>query len=171
MPEPAPDLEQKEQEEVYLEWKSPSRPFKKRNKQWFVRLGLTVLVITLFLIFFKQFLLVFVVLALTFVAGVLAIIEPEMLDHRITSQGVSSAGRTYLYKELNAFYFTRKYGQEILNVEIKGRVPSLLQILLGNQDNRELVAILKKYLPFREIAPVSFAEKVLEYAAKRLSLD
>ena len=163
--------EPKKEEEVYLTWQSPSRPFKKRDRNWFIRLCSLVLILCLVFVFFQWFLLVAVSVALTFVAYALSTVEPEVLEHRISSRGVTTAGRLFLYEGLKDFYFIQKYGRDILYIKVAGRVPGILIILLGDQDKNKVRDFLKKHLSFIEDAPVSFVDKLFEYVAKKLSLD
>lgn len=59
MPKPQP-------EELIFEWRSSARPFKKRNKRYYVTIALIVFLISLILFFAGQFLPIAVVVAVAF---------------------------------------------------------------------------------------------------------
>ena len=173
MPELATEIQtsEKESEEVYLVWKSPSRPFKRRDAAWFKRAGSLLLILCLLFIFFKQFLLVAVFLALAFIGYVLVTVEPEEIEHKISSQGVTTGGRSYLWDELDTFYFTTRLGQDILSIKTKVKFPGVLMILLDGCDKESVKNLLIKKIPFREAVPIPFVDKVTDSLAKFFSLD
>src|SRR3989344_2790499 len=70
-----------------LNWRSPSRPFKKRSRDYFTTIAAIVFLIGVILLFIKEFLLIGVILALMFVSYVLATVPPEEVEHEISTEG------------------------------------------------------------------------------------
>jgi len=160
--------ESREEIKTLVSWKSPLRVFKKRDPKHFANLILVVFLICLVLIFFKEFLLVGVVLALVFVAYVTSHIEPPELEHRITTRGLTSGGRTYLWEELKEFWFTKKDGRTVLNIDTKLRFPSRLFVVLDEEKAEEIRRFLSKYLPFREKPKITWLDRLGDWFSQRL---
>ena len=136
-------------ERTLLEWQSAARPFKKRDREIFLTAGAIVALISLILLFVKEFLLVAVILSLYFVFWVLNTVIPEKVSHKITNKGIGTGGKTYKWEELSRFWFTKKWENKILNVETKMRFPGGLLILLG-PEKEKVKKILGKYLTFEK---------------------
>lgn len=168
MPE---ELSKKKESKTLLEWKAPVRVFKKRERKYFANWGLGILALGLVLIFFKQFLLLGAILALFFLSYALGTVPPEKINHKITTSGITSGGKSYLWKELRDFYFTEKYGVPILNVSTKMTFPARLILLLQGVEKKEVEDVLATYLPFREVPPSSLLDKAADFAATKLKLD
>lgn len=137
-------------EKAILFWKSKARPFRRRGKDYFLTLILIVLVFILVSTLVREFLLIGVVLSLAFVAYVLSIIEPEVVEHKITKSGFVSADHPYLWEELRSFWFERKGDHDILNIETKLRFPARLILLLEGVSQHGLKNLLEKRIDFRE---------------------
>lgn len=98
-----------DKKETLLYWKSPSRPFKKRSREYYATLVVIVLLLSLILFFFSQYALILAVWALTFLALVLSMVPPHDVDHKITTHGIVIGERAYLWEELYDFYFKRHF--------------------------------------------------------------
>lgn len=153
-----------------LEWEMPSRVFRKRGEDYFSKIGFTALGIGLVLIFFKEFLLLVVVLALAFVAYVLGTVPPEKIKHKITSHGVTSAGHSYLWSELKEFWLTEKEGESVLHLTTNLRFPPQLLILLDPLKKAKAEEILSEHLPHREAPQEGWLDKASNWAAGKLNL-
>lgn len=135
-----------------LEWQSPARPFKKRDREVFLTAGTIVALISVILLFIREFLLIAVLLSLYFVFWVLNTVAPEKVGHKITNKGIETGGKTYKWEELNRFWFIGKWGNTILNIETKKRFPGQLSILLGPA-KEEVKKVLSKNLEFEKPEP------------------
>lgn len=150
-------------------WVAPERVFVARDKKWFGNvaiLGLLLMVITLFL---RDFLLMGVILAVLFVLYILATVPPEKVEHKITTQGLISHNHSYIWDELADFWFSEKYGQELLKIETYLRFPGELDLVIARDDKDRIRELLARYIPFREIASKSWIEKSSEWFTKKLS--
>ena len=154
-----------------LEWKSPSRPFKRRDRDYFTTIAAIVFLIGVILLFIKEFLLIGVMLALMFVSYVLATVEPEEVDHKITTEGIDSGGKSYRFTELKDFYLTKKWEAEILNVNTKLKFPGRLLVLLGNMEQKKVKEELGKYLSYRETPILTWMDKAADWISKKVPLE
>ncbi|MFH0863754.1 MAG: hypothetical protein V1858_01530 [Candidatus Gottesmanbacteria bacterium] len=160
-----------EQEQLLLSWKSPSRPFKKREKEFFRTIGAIVFLLAVILIFIKEFLLIGAIIALAFVAYVLATVPPEEVEHQITTNGIDSTGHFYKWEELINFWFGNKWGLPILYVQTKTRFPGRLVILTSGQDQTKIKEILIKYLTFKEKPEKNWMDDAAKWLGEKVPLE
>lgn len=165
----------KEEVRTLLEWKSPSRPFKMREREYFKTLGAVLFLVCVILLFFKEWLLIAAIGAFYFITYVLGRFPPEEVEHRITTQGITSGGRVYLWRELSDFWFTQTHGQPILNIEVfptgRIRLSGRLLVLLGNQSQDKVKEILAKYLPYREIPEKNWMDNAATWLGQKIPLE
>jgi len=152
-------------------WNAPARPFKERDKQYFSTIFIMIFVISLILVFIKEFLLIGVVLSITFVYYVLSTIPPEKIDHKITTKGVVYAGTSYPWENLISFFYTEKFDKTILNINTKERFPGRMFMLIDLKDKTAITKILSKYVEEVETPKESVAEKLAAKASQKLSLE
>lgn len=138
-----------EQKKMLLEWQSAARPFKKRDREVFLTAGAIVALISVILLFVKEFLLIAVLLSLYFVFWVLNTVSPEKTTHKINTKGVETGGKLYKWEELNRFWFTKKWDSQILNIGTKKPFPGQLQLLLGPA-KAEVKKALSQHLTFEK---------------------
>lgn len=161
----------KDELKTLFSWRAPLRIFKKRSKKDFTNLSLFVLLICLVLVFLKEFFLVAVILALLFVTYANAAVEPEVLEHKITTQGLSLGGRTYLWEELKEFWFVKKGGRVLLNVDTLLRFPARLFVVVEEKDVEEVKKLLSRYLSFREEPKISWLDRLSDFFSSKLSFS
>src|SRR3989338_3880293 len=104
-----------------VSWKSPERIFKARSKKFSQEIILAAIA-------FGEFFLVGVIIALIFVVYVLATSAPGLIEHKITSMGILSGGRPFLWEELDSFWFNKKGEERLLIVQTKLHFPTRLII-------------------------------------------
>jgi hypothetical protein len=166
-----PEEEKKTPEiQTLITWKSPLRVFVKRDKKHFTNLIMAVFLISAVLVFFKEFLLVGVILALVFVAYVNSSVKPPEFEHKITTKGLTSGGHAYPWEDLGDFWFVKKNGRTVLNIDTKVRFPGRLFIVLNEERVEEIKQNLSKYLPFREEQKVSWLDKLTDWFSQKLQL-
>lgn len=152
-----------------LVWRSPARVFVARDKKWFTNVFLIVLILSVILVFMREFITISVLLAITFLSYVLATVPPDEIEHKITNKGVTTAGHSYFWEELRDFWFSKKYGRDIVNIDTKKGFPGRLIILLQGHSQEKVKEILSKYLTFQEKPELSWMEKTTEKFTSRLS--
>src|SRR3989344_2709996 len=160
-----------EQEETLLTWKSPSRPFKKREKEFFTTIAAIVFLLAVILVFVKEFLLIGAIIALSFVAYVLATIPPEVVEHRISTLGIDSVNHFYKWEELVSFWFSERWSQPILMVQTKLRFPGRLVILFEEKDKEKIKTELSKYLNFKEKPEKNWMDDVAKWLGEKVPLE
>ena len=167
--ETASSVHKEEKEEVYLTWTSPSRLFKKRNKEYFTNIAAIVFLLTVILIFAREYVLVAAVLSIVFLVYVLSTVPPEDVQHRISTLGIESAGHFYRWEDLVDFWFEEQWGQTMLM--LRPILGTRIIILLGIEEKAEIKKIIEKHLPFREQPEKTWVDNAASWISKKIPLE
>ena len=146
--------------ETLFSWESASHVYIPRGKKWLTYIILTTLLIILVILFFREFFIIAPVLAVAFVAYVLASVPPHNIEHKVTSEGIITGKHDYLWQELYDFWFTEKHSHTILNIDTQVGFPSRIMIILNKNDKEKIKNLLLNYLPYREIPRTSWLDSL-----------
>lgn len=158
-----------EREEVLFEWKAPSRPFKRQSRQFYTTIGVIALLIGLILFFAGQIIPVAVVFAVIFLAYIMYSTPPSIVVHKLTTYGIRIEDTLYYWNEMGRFWFTEKYNEPLLNIEID-RFPNRLFILLGSVEKEAMSNLLDAIL-LQEQPPPSAYEKAAKWLQDKIPID
>lgn len=158
-----------QKERVLFSWKAPARPFKKRDKEFFTTVLALAFLIGLIMFFIDGILPVAVVMALVFLIYVLSTVQPDEVEHSITNKGIIFAGKKYRWDELVRFWFTKRFGNELLIIESM-QVPNRIEIVVSGQDQEKIKDAVEDYLLYEEAAP-NFLDKAAGWLSKRVPLE
>ncbi len=157
-------------EELLYEWRAGSRPFKKRNRQYFMTVLTIAILLSLILFFAGQFLPIAVVIAVAFLAYIMAVIPPQEVVYQFTTYGIRIEDELYYWEELSRFWYDDVYKQRVLFFEID-RFPFRLSLVLGDGFvEQELSSFLQLFL-LHEKPPLTMYERAAEWLQKKLPLD
>jgi len=156
-------------EEVYAEWSSPSRLFKKRDREYFVNIAAIVFLLSVILVFAREFVLIATVLSIVFLVYVLSTVPPEDVKHRITNLGIDSAGHFYRWEELADFWFEDQWGQTMMVV--RPYLSPRLIILLGSQTKPRIRDFVAKHIPFREEPERTWMDNATRWITEKIPLE
>ncbi len=183
MPNPAEDPQEPEKEnftpkigeageiKTLLSWEAHSRPFRKKTRSYYTTTTTIVILLVLIALLAQEFLLIGVLLSLTFVAYVLAFIPPNEIKYRISTQGIVLGEDFYFWHWLDSFWFKEQEGSRVLVIQTRIRFPGQLFIVLGNQDEEEVKKLVARFLPFHEIPHKTWLEKWSEGLQKHFPLE
>jgi len=160
---------EEKREEVYLEWSSPSRLFKKRDREYFTNIAAIVFLLSIILVFAREFVLIAAVLSIVFLIYVLSTIPPEEVKHRITNLGIESAGTFYRWEQLFEFWYEEQWGQTLL--VLRPLIGARVIILLGNQDRNSVREYIAKHIPFREIPQKTWVDNAARWLTNKIPLE
>ncbi len=155
--------------ETLLSWSSPSRLFKKRDKEYFTNIGAIVFLLIVILVFAREFLLIAAVVSIVFLIYVLSTVPPENVDHKITNLGIESAGHYYRWEELAEFWFEEQWGQTMLLM--RPLFGSRIIILLGDQDKKRVRELIAEHIPFREKPEKSWVDNASKWLTEKIPLE
>jgi hypothetical protein len=156
-------------EDIVVEWQAMSRPFKKRTRQYFTTVAVIVLLISMILFFAGQFLPIAVVVSVAFLAYVLSVVPPGMVNHSITTFGIRVEGKLYYWDELGRFWFTDKFGEKLLHIEV-ARFPGRITLLLGDISEADMTELLSEVLINQKPAP-TVLDKAAEWIQEKIPLE
>lgn len=154
-----------------LSWNAPARPFRKKDRSYYTTIAVIVVLLILIAILAQEFLLIGVLLALTFVTYVLAFVPPGEVDYKISTQGVTIGDHFYFWHDLDSFWFKEKENQMVLFIQTRLRFPGQLMLVLGEQSKEEVQKITARFLPFHEIPQTSTLDKWAEVLQKHFPLE
>src|SRR5689334_16266912 len=123
---------------TYLEWKSAGRPYKEHGREYFINGFLIMMAIEIILWFFGQYLLMFLVFSLVFLAFAFASVPPRHFTYRVTSEGVQIEKDFFIWDELYDFYFYKHHGKETLYITTRAFFPGALILTLGDLSPEEV---------------------------------
>jgi hypothetical protein len=155
--------------EVLLSWTSPSRLFKKRDKEYFTNIGAIVFLLVIILIFAREFVLIAAVVSIVFLIYVLSTVPPEEVQHHITNLGIESTGQFYRWNTLSEFWFEEQWGQVMLVV--KQTAGPRIIILLGSQDRQRVRDLVAVHIPYREVPEKTWVDNAASWLSKKVPLD
>jgi len=156
--------EKKKQKSVktLFRWQSFSRAYTKRGTKWFLYTFLLVATIILILLFVREFFIIAPVLALAFVAYILATVPPDVIGNEITTHGVNTGGHTYIWDELDDFWIVEKGSFTTLYVDTFVQWPRRLIILINKHDQEKVKELLARYIPYRELPKTTWLDSVAD---------
>lgn len=158
-------------DKTLLTWTAPGRPFRTRDRSYFINILILMLIIEVILFLFSQYMLMLVVVSLVFVNYALSTVAPHDFKYKISTQGFRVQDHFYIWEELYDFYFKKQQGQEVLILRTKAFFPGELLITLGQMHKDHLKNVLLPYLPFREFVPPSSMEKAGDWLSKTFPLE
>ncbi|MBT4124366.1 MAG: hypothetical protein HN981_00085 [Candidatus Pacebacteria bacterium] len=165
----APGMYKPVPETLLLEWMAISRPFRKRNKQFFTTVLVIALLLSLILFFSGQYLPIAMVFSVVFLNYVLAVVPPTEIKHSVTTFGMNVEGNLYYWQELGRFWFDKKYGSLTLHVET-ARFPGRLTLVLPKEKKKEVSDILSEVL-LQQKPPLSTFEKIAKWMQEKFPLE
>lgn len=153
-----------------LSWEAPTRPFKKRDREFFSNAVAIAFLVGVILFFLKEWFLIIAIIALLFLVYILSTVPPEKVEHKITNRGIVTGGKSYLWNELGNFWFAQQLGEKTLNIEVPFQIPRRLILLLGDQKEEVLKKLLSRFLESEEPTP-GFTERAGEWLSKKIPLE
>ena len=158
--QPVEPIKPKAPEKTVLTWQAPSRPYKKRNKEYYTTIASIVFLVAVILLFLKEWLLIAVIISLAFVSYVLASVKPQSTEHTITTWGITTGEKKYKWENLVRFWFTQKFSSTMLHVDTNMGFPRQL-IMLVDGKKGEIEKIMQKYVTFEKPARKTHFELVV----------
>ena len=146
-----------------LKWRSPVRPFKKRDKDYYTTIAAIVFLLAVILLFLKEWLLIAVLI-------VLATVKPEETNHEITTRGVITGEKNYSFEDLKRFWFSKKWKDTILNIDTNLKFPGRLIILIGDKTEKQIKNILSKYI-MQEKPEETFIDRSAKWLQEKVPLE
>ncbi len=153
-------------EKDLLGWIAPARPFKRRNREFYITV-ISIAAIAGFIIFLAEGMMpVILIIALIFLFYIMNTVEPENLEYKLTDQGIKIAGTKTGWQFTKRFWFTTRLGTELLVVETT-IIPGRLELVIKPEMKEEIKKIMLTYIIEEEASP-STLDKLSSWFAKKL---
>jgi hypothetical protein len=150
--------------ELY-KWTAASRPFKRRDRDFWVTLISIATIIGLIMFLIEGPMPVILIIAIIFLFYVLSTVEPENIEYKVTSRGIKIADRNTHWDLLTRFWFTDRFNSEILVFEMVV-LPGRLELVINPSDKENLRKVLSEYL-IEEEAPPSNLDKAANWFSNK----
>lgn len=154
-----------------LSWTAPGRPFRKKNREFYLSCLLIFFLIEVIVFLFAQYQLMLAVGAVTFLSLVMATVPPKDFHYRISTEGVKVEDHFYIWNELYDFYFKKIDKVDVLIIRTEALIPGELRITLGNVSRDHVRRVLINFLPYREVVKQTFMEKSADWLSRNFPLD
>jgi hypothetical protein len=164
--EAKPVVVRQEPERDLAVWTAPARPFKKRNRTFYITLIAIAGLVGLILFLVEGFMPVVLIIALIFLFYVLSTVEPEKIEYKISNRGIKVADKRTDFNQCIRFWFTKRFDNELLVVEII-TIPGRLELVINPVDKEQIRKSLLVYLPEEQASP-SFLDRASDWFAKKL---
>jgi len=151
-------------------WKSLNRPMWSYSRDVFTTFAVIALLLSFIVAFIQEFLLIVVVWAAYFLFYALSKVPPVEVEHKITTEGVVSMDKSYLWSELGPFWFTEKGDQTVLHI-LHSNIFGQLILLVDKKDKEKIRDILVEFLPYIETPQKSTTDKLADWFGKKFPLE
>jgi len=157
-------------EKLLIEWTAPSRPYKRRTREFYTTVGSIAFLIGVILLLLKEFLLIGVIVSFAFLSYVLASHEPDQVSHQITTYGIRTDNKLHEWDTLSSFWIKKEWDQELLICRTKSSFPVIILLVL---DPNKKADILKEVGDkIQMIKPVdTFVDKASQWLSDKIPLE
>lgn len=163
---PVPVVVKKEEEKDLFVWRAPARPFKRRNREFYITLIAIAAVVGLILFLVEGFLPVILIISLVFLFYVMSTVPPEEIEYKVTTRGIKIADKRTDWNVMGRFWFSRRFDNDLLVVETFV-LPGRLEVVVKSEIKDELKKTLSEYLIHEEVPP-SVMDKAANWFSKKM---
>src|SRR5690606_5171194 len=157
------------EEKTILTWTAPSRPFRQRSRDFYVKIVSMATLFGVILFIIDGIMPVLRIVALLFLFYVLSTVKPENLEYKITNMGIYVADKRTEWDMLGRFWFVNRLGADLLAIEANN-LAGRMEIMVPDDKKKHVKEALSKYL-VHEQAPPTFFDKAATWAGDRLPLE
>lgn len=158
--------------QIIYAWKAPLRAYKKRAKnvlRFYLALALLLSVIVFF---FGDKILLIPIWALLFLFYVLTITPPPEVENKITTFGIESAGVTARWELLSDFYFTKRFGFDILTIVSHAPYYLHLYMIVPNPEIKgKVMQLLAEHLIYQEKPQRTLTDRMIDWFSRLMPDD
>lgn len=144
-----------EPEKLLFSWKAPERPFKKREKAFWVRIITVAAIFGLILFIAEGAMPVILLVSVIFLFYILSTVEPPEVEYSITNQGIKIAGKLTFWTFMRRFWLSKRLNSEVLVFDTTF-FPGRLELVINPKDKEKIIKDVEKYVIQEENEPTSF---------------
>ncbi len=159
-------VEKSEPERDFFKWIAPSRPFKRRDREFWVTILAIAGVTGLILFVIEGVMPVILIISLIFLFYILTTVEPENIGYKITNYGVWIAEKRTDWDDIKRFWFARRFNSELLIFDTL-IMPGRLELVVNGKEKEKVRKVLSEFLAEEE-SPASYLDKTANWFSKKL---
>ena len=157
-------------EKVLVDWESPARPHRKRNREYYTTIASIVFLLAVILLLLKEILLIGVILAFGFLSYVLASVPPENVAHKITTKGIRTEGKLFPWDDFVSFWIKNQWDQELIIIKTKQPFPGHIMMILEPRHRTKIIEQIGKHMPL-EKPENTFVDNASSWLQKKIPLE
>ena len=153
--------------QVLYSWKAPLRPYIKRSQK-IIRFYIALtLLLSLIIVFFGDIILLIPLWALMFIFYVFTVTPPSEISNKITRFGVETVGTSLRWETLDHFYFTKRFGYEILTLVTHAPYDFHTYLVIPSNDIKDAVINrLSKRIIFQDEPTKTTIDKIIDWLSR-----
>ena len=156
----------REPERVVLSWTAPARPFKRRNREFYVTIIAMASVVGLVMFIAEGAMPVILLASLVFLFYVLSTVEPENIEYFITNRGIKIGDKTTEWDFIIKYWFGKRFDTNLLVLETSF-LPGRLELVVNPENVDDVRKAFSKFLPEEEAKPTKL-DRATNWFASRL---
>ena len=162
--------EELNEEKFLFSWEAAERAYQKRDRDFWITAVAILVLVSIILLFIKEFFLVIVLFSVLFLYYVLSTVPPDKISHKISNRGIYFGEVRYPWELLERFWFKQSLSTEVLEFETRLRFPRQITLVIDPKNKEQIKSIVLKRVPLVESAP-NFVDKVTKWFGERLPLE
>ena len=164
--EPQAVVVRREPERDLVTWVASARPFKKRDRQYFVTIFAIAGIISLVIFLAEGLMPVVLIIALVFLYYILSTVPPEEIEYKITTKGIKIADKLIGWQLMNKFWFGHRMDNEVLFFDTF-QIPGRIELVINPEIKEVLEKEISAYIPFEKAAD-SNIDKLTNWVSQKL---
>lgn len=164
--EPQAVVVRREPERDLVVWTAPARPFKIRDRQYFVTIFASAGIISLIIFLAEGIMPVILIIALVFLYYILSTVPPENVEYKITTKGIKIADKLTSWQLLDNFWFGKRMDNVVLFFNTF-QIPGRIELIINPEIKDELEKEISAYIPF-EKSQDSSLDKFTSWVSQKL---
>jgi len=167
---PENEVMDQNEERLLFEWEAAERSYQKRNKDFWVTAVAILILVSVILIFIKEFFLIMALISVLFLYYALSSVPPGKIKNKLTNRGLYFGELKYEWRDLKKFWFKKSMSSETINFGTDLRFPRMISLVIDPKDTEKLKEIVLKRIPLLETSP-TFIDRLTKWFADRLPLE
>ncbi len=155
-----------ETEKTLFTWTAKERPFKRRNKEFWVSVTAMSAIAGFILYLIEGVISVALVIAGVFLFYIISTVEPHTTEYKITNRGIIIGGRFNELSLFTRYWFARRFDSDLMILEMV-KFPGRLEMVINGKDKEAIRKALLNYLP-EEKAPPTNLDNTADWIASKI---
>jgi len=160
------EQDKKQPEKDLFSWHAPARPFKRRDREFWVSVIAIAAVVGFIFYIIEGIMPVLLLISLVFLFYILSTVVPEQIEYKITTWGVRIANRRTDWEFLGRFWFSKRLESDLL-VFSTFNLPGRLELVINAKDKATLKKVIASHITEEEAPPTNL-DRAANWVAKKL---